>query len=100
MVRCMIDFESDDERGLLAVQAARTVEVHRPGHTTFPRRIEIEDSRGIWIPFIIIPFSDTERLIRAKLGARRGWRNRLTLAIRGRSPCTIVGIDYLVAASG
>ena len=100
LVRAMVDFEVDPGPDVqLAIQRVRDVERFLPSSKDWPRRIDIEDSRGIWLPFITLPSADTESLVRCKLGSRRGWRNRTTLALRGRTPCAIVGVSFMVAGA-
>ena len=102
VLRTMVDFETTplDEVPFLPILRVRSNEVARPSRIEWPRRVELEDSRGLWLPFVPLPYSDTERLVQVKLGARRGWRNRTTVAIRGRMPCAIVGLSWMVAGSG
>ena len=100
VVRTMIDFVVEGDPVLLPVQRLQELESYLPGRVNWPRRIDIEDSRGLWLPFICIPFADTEGLMRVKLGARRGWRNRTTVAIRGDTPATLAGLSWMVAGSG
>ena len=98
IVRSFVDYEiTPGPAPLLAIQRIREVETYRPERIQWPRRIEVEDSRGIWMPNVILPEADSEAIMRAKLGPQRGWKNRTTLALRGRTPCTMVGISYMVA---
>ena len=102
VIRTMVDFETSpsDDPPLLPILRMRENEVQRPSRIQWPRRLDIEDSRGLWLPSVPLPSADTERLVQVKLGARRGWRNRTTVAIRGRTPCAIVGLSWMVAGSG
>ena len=101
LVRAMVDFEVDAPEEELALALLRVLEEERlsPARKEWPRRIEIEDSAGLWIPFVTLPSADSETLVQCKLGSRRGWKRRTTLALRGHTPCTIVGLSYMVAGS-
>ena len=100
IVRAMVDYEVSGDAPQLAVERIREPERYRPGMRQWPRRIEVEDSRGLWLPLITVPASDSEDVMRCKLGARRGWRNRTTLALRGYTPCALVGVGFMYAGGG
>ena len=102
VLRTMVDFETTPlaEPPILPILRINETETARPSRIDWPRFIEVENTQGIWIPAPVLPSADTERLVQAKLGARRGWRNRTTVAIRGRMPCAIVGLSWMVAGSG
>ena len=100
LVRAMVDYEVTTEgtEGLARERVLRT-ENYKPSIRNWPRRIELEDSRGLWLPFVTVPTLDSDTIVRCKLGSRRGWRNRTTLAMRGSTPVTIVGVSFMVAGS-
>ena len=94
VVRTYADFEVD--RGPME----RNTDIERfiPGRKEWPRRVQVEDARGIWLPVITMPTSATERVVSCKFGARRGWKNRTSVAIQGDTPVSIMGLSYYVAA--
>ena len=102
VVRANVDYETapDTDPPLLPILRIRDHETARPSRITWPRRVDVEDGEGLWIPTIPLPQADSERIVQCPLGPQRGWRNRTTVAIRGRMPCAIVGLSWMVAGSG